>query len=124
MSNNKDYLGKSLPETWNKDQSSWSNSNESNNTLNTEKAHNIYNWLNPKQRTAMESIPLDHSSSEINMLWLKLQQTKNNINQLQIHLITLQAVEENDEIANKIIDIENDIENLKQEERNLETKIT
>ena len=55
---------------------------------------------------------------------IKLQQTKNNIIQLQIYLISLQAVAENDEIANKIIDIENDIENLKQEERNLETKIT
>ena len=89
MNDTTSLLTTNLTDLWNKDQNSWTLSEDNNNTIQKDLIKNIWDWLYPNKFPKMAAANIDHGSYQINMLKLQLQQIQNQIGQLKIHLQTL-----------------------------------
>ena len=90
MNDTTSLLTTNLTDLWNKDQNSWTLSEDNNNTIQKDLIKNIWDWLYPNKFPKMAAVNIDHGSYQINMLKLQLQQIQNQIGQLKILLQTLQ----------------------------------
>ena len=105
-------------ELWEKDQSVWSEDSITENTT-TQKSLKEKNYIHTMESSQEISIRNNHEG----LLQLHLKQTKNDIKQLNIHLTTLQSLDEAEEVAEKIADIQLELNDLETEKHKLEKEI-
>ena len=119
MNTNLDYLNIDIPRSWKRDQESWS-LNDS--VIISSKTSLVNNWLK-KNNNIMATPTSTPGNSQISMHKLQLKQITNNIQQLELHLATLSQLDETNEVATNISNIEDNILDLKQEKQNIERDI-
>ena len=131
MSDNVSSLqSQSIISKWNKDQQCWNsifNSEKSNqqdfNTKKLEdKKKNITNWLYPSPINMAYVAPTNLQNHN-HFLQLRLSQVKDNIQNLEIHQLTLASLEQTNNIAAKLEGIQDELVKLQQEKANLEEDV-
>lgn len=97
---------------WEHDQTAWSVDSESETNPFTKLEHNIIT-----NRSKMEPSSSSQSSNNTSISQLQLKQITNDIKQLRIHLLTLQTIEDSDEVDEKINDIQQEFDFLQDEKK-------
>ena len=112
MNNISEYLNIDIPENWKQDQGSWRLSESLSNSF---KSAYVSKWIQDNKNYNMERSNTDLGNNQLNYLKLNQKQIENQIKQLELHLTTLNELSDSEQIQDKIVTIEDEIDDLQKE---------
>ena len=116
MNNISEYLNIDIPENWKQDQGSWRLSESLSNSF---KSSYVSKWIQDNKKYNMERSNTDLGNNQLNYLKLNQKQIENQIKQLEIHLTTLNELSDSEQIQDKIVTIEDEIDDLQKEKERI-----
>ena len=116
MNNISEYLNIDIPENWKQDQGSWRLSESLSNNF---KSTYVSKWIQDNKNYNMERSNTDLGNNQLNYLKLNQKQIENQIKQLELHLTTLNELSDSEQIQDKIVTIEDEIDDLQKEKERI-----